>query len=127
MSRARSRRTFTPLAPGPLPDLLPAGFHRVDLPQFPVEVPPAPELMGVRHLGIAHLGCWIELPGQPTGQAALNEPTVLSQAGRLVGFRPGTFGATVPTRVLVLQQGSSQAALPFPVDARVLVAPRGWS
>jgi len=86
-----------------------------------------PELMGVRHLTAEHIGRFIYLPGTATGAAAREEPSVLAFGGRLVGIRPGEYSSAPPTRILVIQQGNDQAALPLRVDAAVLVSPRTWS
>lgn len=96
----------------------------------PAGPPPAPETMLVRHLGLEHLGRWVYLPGKPAliGPRAIQEPSITSVGGRLIGLRAGKVGQhdQPGTRVLVLAQGSALAELSISVADRVDVAPREW-
>lgn len=96
------------------------------------EQPAKPELMGVRHLGLEHVGRWIQINAVPVTLDDKTYPTVNVQVGRLVGIRKGEYSHNgqrhnPPTRRLVLQQGSTIAELALGVDHPVEVAPRAWS
>jgi hypothetical protein len=98
----------------------------------PEPVPEPTREMLVRHLSVVDLGRWILLPGRPFGDRLLrDEPSVVSQAGRLVGIRPGKIGGSgsgiVASRVLVLQQGGLTVEVPTNVLDPVHVAPREQS
>lgn len=98
-------------------------------PRDDASVAPAVEQMLVRHLGVAHLGRWIELPARPhrEGPRVAHEPSLIAQGGRLVGFHAHTNPQRSPSvRVLVLLAGTP-VEVPCPVDDPVLVAPREWS
>lgn len=91
------------------------------------EVPLAPEQILGRHLGVAHLGRWVELPGKPNEPRVVNEPSLIAQGGRLVGFHADEEPARSPsTRVLVLLRGAP-VEVRIRVDEPVLVSPREWS
>lgn len=92
-------------------------------------IPLAPERILARHIGVAHLGRWIELPGTLDAAAprVRNEPALITQGGRLVGFHADADPARSPsTRVLVLLRGAP-VEVPVRVDEPVLVSPREWS
>lgn len=81
----------------------------------------------VRHLGVEHLGCWITIPGTPDSARTRQEPSLLLEGGRLVGFMPDVDTARSPsTRVLVILRGAPNL-VPVRVDTTVTIAPRDWS
>jgi hypothetical protein len=91
-----------------------------------------PEPMAVRHLGLEHVGRWIQINAVPITLNDKAHPTVNVQVGRLVGIRKGEYsrsaGSSIdPTRRLVLLQGSALVEVPLGVDHPVEVAPRAWS
>lgn len=91
---------------------------------------PTSTLLAVRHLTVEHLGRWVEIPGRPQRPGSVPEPSVEAVAGRLVGIRAGQLKPPhngVPTRVLVLQQGSHIGPNELTVDRPVNVGHRDWS
>ena len=73
-----------------------------------------PELMAARHVSVADLGRWIEIPDPlPLSQATAS---VKVTAGRLVGIRPGAVDAGVAYRVFVIQQGAESAGVRAVID-----------
>lgn len=92
------------------------------------EAPAAEPVLG-RAIGVAHLGRWIEVLGDPAsvGPRAIHEPSLVATAGRLVGFHPDEDPARSPsTRILVLLAGTVRTVR-VRVDETVVVAPRDWS
>lgn len=81
----------------------------------------------VRHLTVEHLGRWITLHPQPDSARTRAEPTLLREAGRLVGFAPGPDPARSPSTIgLVLLRGAP-VTITARVDDHVIVAPRDWN
>lgn len=95
---------------------------------------PAPvvERMRARDLGVEHLGRWLEVPAPKVAVAAggprvANEPALVAQGGRLVGFAEAPDTRTAPSeRQLILLSGAPRA-LYVRADDLVLVAPREWN
>lgn len=86
----------------------------------------APEPVPCRYLAARHLGMWVEIPGRPSSKPELNEPSILTVVGELVGIRRGDLGqgSQTPGRVLVIRQGGEQALTRVAVDAPVIVYPK---
>lgn len=86
----------------------------------------APEPVPCRYLAARHLGMWVEIPGRPNTKPELNEPSILTVVGELVGIRRGDLGQGSQTagRVLVIRQGGEQSVLRVAVDAAVIVYPK---
>jgi|GEM_PF-5942489 len=83
---------------------------------------PAAYTCRVGELSVDHLGSWIIVSNTPHPNDSI--------AGRLVGLRPGpptNNQSGKPTRTLVLQQGSEQAAIFTPTDSIALLAPQSWN
>lgn len=110
-----------------LPDVLARIRTTVSSYVRPPAEPLEPERILGRHVGVQHLGRWIEIPGRPTEPRVINEPSLIAQGGRLVGFHADTEPARSPsTRVLVLLRGAP-VEVPIRADEPVLVSPREWS
>lgn len=89
--------------------------------------PPAPVRIYARHVGVQQLGRWIEIPGRPAEPRVVNEPSLISRGGRLVGFHADVEPARSPsTRTFVLLAGSV-VEVAVRADELVIVAPREWS
>lgn len=90
------------------------------------------ERIRARALGVEHLGRWLEVPAPKVAVAAggsrvANEPSLVAQGGRLVGFAEGPEPRTAPSeRQLILLSGAPRA-LNVRADDIVLVAPREWN
>lgn len=94
--------------------------------------PLAPEPMRVRHLGVEHLGRWIELPAPKVavadgGPRVANEPSLVAQGGRLVGFAPSSEPNRAPSERLLLLLSGAPRSVSARADDHVLVAPREWN
>lgn len=90
--------------------------------------PPAPERILGREIGVAHLGRWIEVQRKPVEPRVINDPSLISEGGRLIGFHADAEpGRSPSTRVLVLSLDGKNVEIRVRTDEPVLVAPREWS
>lgn len=98
-------------------------------PALPLDVV---ERIRARSLGVEHLGRWLEVPAPKVavaegGPRVANEPSLVAQGGRLVGFSEAPDSRRAPSeRQLILLSGAPRSIY-VRADDLVLVAPREWN
>lgn len=90
------------------------------------------EEIRARAIGVEHLGRWLEVPAPKVAVAAggnrvANEPSLVAQGGRLVGFAEAAEPSRAPSERLLLLLSGAPRSLNVRADDVVLVAPREWN
>lgn len=90
------------------------------------------ERIRARSLGVEHLGRWLEVPAPKVAVAAggnrvANEPSLVAQGGRLVGFAEAPEPSRAPSERLLLLLSGAPRSITVRADDVVLVAPREWN